>query len=132
MPAPRRITTPLTQPFWDAADAGELLMQVCGSCDRAQLYPGALCRVCWSTSLHWRAAAGTGTVWSLTVAEVPGHPAWQDQTPYCLAIIELDEGPRMLSNVIGCDPYDVKVGQRVRLAPNDVAGEGPPLRFMPC
>lgn len=111
---------------------GVLLLQVCDACDRTQLYPGAICRHCWSESLSWCEASGSGTVWAFTVAERPGHPAWQALTPYGIAIVELDEGPRLLSNVVGGDPYDLRVGQRVRLVETALDSEGPPLRFRRC
>lgn len=130
--APQRISTPLTDAYWSAADQGTLLVQLCDDCQRPQLYPGALCRGCWSTSLSWCEASGVGTVWTFTVAELPGHPAWRPRTPYCIAIVELDEGPRLLTNVVGCDPYDVHVGQRVRVVEAPADGDAPPLRFTPC
>ncbi|MEV6927581.1 OB-fold domain-containing protein [Dactylosporangium sp. NPDC051485] len=131
-PMPQRVSTALTAAYWGAADRGELLYQRCDACGRAQLYPGGICRGCWSTTLSYHPAAGTGTVWTFTIAEVAGHPAWQARTPYCLAIVEIDEGPRLLTQIIGGDPYAFRVGQRVRLAPHAIADDGPPLRFMPC
>jgi uncharacterized OB-fold protein len=129
---PRRISTPLTEVYWDAAELGVLLLQVCDTCGRAQLYPAGICRSCWSASLSWCEATGLGTVWSCTVAERPGHPAWQPLAPYCIAIVELDEGPRVLSNVVGGDPYDVRVGQPVRLIETSFDVDEPPLRFRTC
>lgn len=129
---PQRVSTPLTAPYWEAAEKGNLLVQVCIDCGRLQLYPGAVCRGCWSEHLRWRSVEGSGTVWTTTVAEVPGHPAWRDAVPYCIAIVELDEGPRLLTNIVGCDPYAVGVRQRVRLVRAGDHEPGPPLRFMPC
>jgi uncharacterized OB-fold protein len=121
----------LTDTYWHAADQGVLLLQVCDHCETPQLYPGAICRRCWSSSLSWCSSTGLGTVWTFTVAEMPGHAAWRTRAPYCIAIIELDEGPRLLSNVVGCDPYEVRVGLRVRLMEPQSDPDGPPLRFTP-
>jgi uncharacterized OB-fold protein len=132
VPMPRRIFTALTQTYWSAAERGILLLQACEACNRVQLYPGGLCRSCWSQSLNWREATVLGTVWSFTVAERPGHPAWQSLTPYCIAIVELDEGPRLLTNIVGGDPYEVYIGQRVRLIDAPPDREAPPLRFRTC
>jgi uncharacterized protein len=132
VPMPRRIVTPLTEAYWTAAELGVLLLQVCDACEHVQLYPGGICRSCWSGSMSWCEATGLGTVWTFTVAERPGHPAWQPLTPYCIAIVELDEGPRLLSNVVGRDPYEVRVGQRVRLIAAPAGPDAPPLRFQAC
>lgn len=114
-PRPPMLTTPATAPYWAAAAEGRLLLQRCRSCARLQHYARTLCAGCWSEGLDWVEAVGTGTVWTLTVAHVPGHPAWATAAPYVLAIVELDEGPRLLTNVVGVAPEAVAVGQRVRL-----------------
>ncbi len=88
-----------------------------------------MCRACWSENLGWIRAAGTGTVWTFTVVSKPGHPAWEQDTPYVLALVELDEGPRMMTNIIDCDPATVHVGLRVQLAPHIPGSEQPPLQF---
>ncbi|MFF5989998.1 Zn-ribbon domain-containing OB-fold protein [Prauserella flavalba] len=101
---------PLTEPFWAAARRGELLLQRCRSCGHHQHYPRVLCTRCWHRELDWVPSAGKGRVWTFTVVHRPGHPAWSDDVPYALAIVELDEGPRLLTNVVGLDPADVTVG----------------------
>lgn len=119
VPKPTRVTTALTEPFWEHAENGELLFQHCLACGLNQLYPRGVCRRCWSDDLGWVAAAGTGTVWTVTVIHKPSHPAWADEAPYAVAIVELDEGPRLTTRVLGCAPEDVIVGARVRLCPTD-------------
>ncbi|GLY69526.1 Zn-ribbon domain-containing OB-fold protein [Amycolatopsis taiwanensis] len=104
---------PLTEPFWAAARRGELLLQHCRACGHHQHYPRVLCTRCWHRELDWVPSAGRGRVWTFTVVHRPGHPAWTDDVPYALAIVELDEGPRLLTNVVGIDPVDVEVGLRV-------------------
>lgn len=133
LPRPARLTTPATAEYWRAAADGTLLVQECHACGHLQLYPRTLCRRCWSEDLGWSEAAGTGTVWTFTVIEVPGHPAWQPETPYALAVVELDEGPRLLSGVLRQDAYAVHVGQRVRFVA-DAAGDpaGPLPYFVPA
>lgn len=125
IPHPARVMTALTSVFWQAADEGQLLLQRCQECGHHQFYPRAICRHCWSENVTWEQASGDGRIWTYTVAHQPGHPAWNDEAPYVIAIVELDEGPRMLSRVIDCDRRDVTVGARVRLA----AGATPPLAF---
>lgn len=125
---PGPVSTPATDTYWTEAGAGQLMIQRCAACGRFQHYPGAICRRCWGTALSWQAARGTGTVWTFTVVGIPGHPAWQAEVPYVLALVELDEGPRLMTNIVGSDRHAVAVGSRVRLAPP--ADGQPPLQFV--
>ena len=109
-------TSELTRPFWEAARDHELVIQHCGACGRPFFPPRAHCPGCGSAALSWRPVSGKGTVYSYTVAHRPPHPVFADQCPLTIAIVELEEGPRMMSNVIGCDPADVEVGMAVRVA----------------
>ncbi|MDF3312890.1 OB-fold domain-containing protein [Rhodococcus sp. T2V] len=131
VPRPGPVTTTVTEPYWKCAADGELWIQKCEDCGRCQHYPAGMCRSCWSENLDWIRAAGTGTVWAFTVVGKPGHPAWERDAPYVLALVELDEGPRMMTNIVGCDPATVHVGQRVLLAPHTPGSEQPPLQFLP-
>jgi Predicted nucleic-acid-binding protein containing a Zn-ribbon len=124
---PAMVSIPLTQPFWAAAAEGTLLLQRCLRCTHIQHYPRTLCARCWSIDLEWTAAQGMGAIWTFTVVSMPGHPAWNAETPYVLALVELDEGPRVLTNIVGCDPDRVAVGQRVSLVPHDDPRGNPSL-----
>jgi uncharacterized OB-fold protein len=134
MPRPAAVTTPLTQHYWDAAAHGRLLVQRCITCGHHQHYPRTLCTACWSDDLTWVEAKGTGHVATLTVVHMPGHPAWQRETPYVLALVELDEGPRLMTNITGTDPENVYVGMPVRAhLPGSHPDGGPPLvQFTPA
>lgn len=123
--------TPTSAPFWRAAADGRLLLQRCADCGACQHYPRELCVACWGDRLDWREAAGTGTVWTFTIAHRPGHPAWEEDVPYVIAIVELDEGPRMLTNVVDCDPQAVEVGMRVRVVFESRDGYGA-VQFAPA
>ena len=114
---PYRVQTPFTTYYWEHADRGELLLQRCNHCGRHQFYPRSICSHCWSEDLGWVQALGTGRIWTFTVAHQPGHPAWTEEAPYVIAVVELEEGVRMLTNIVDCDPNQVTVGQRVRLRP---------------
>ncbi|RGE23652.1 Zn-ribbon domain-containing OB-fold protein [Leucobacter sp. wl10] len=116
-PRPGLVTTPLTQRFWDAANDDELLIQRCRDCGHRQHYPRNICTGCWSEQLEWQAASGRGTVWTFTVVEKPGHPAWAGETPYTIALVELEEGPRLMTRLIDCAPDGVAVGMDVVLRP---------------
>ena len=128
MAKPGPFGTVLTEPFWKRAEDGKLDIQRCAECGHYQHYPAAVCRRCWSRSLTWQEATGLGTVWTFTVVGMPGHPAWQADVPYVLAIVELDEGPRLMTNIVGSDREKVGVGDRVRIAPR-LDRTQPPLQF---
>ena len=96
-------------PFWEGAARGELLLQHCTDCERWVFYPRAICPHCWSSALEWRRASGKGVVKSFTVVHKPGHPAWAVAAPYTVAVIELEEGPTMLSALLDIEPSEVRV-----------------------
>ncbi|MFC5750890.1 Zn-ribbon domain-containing OB-fold protein [Actinomadura rugatobispora] len=124
---PEIASTPETRPFWDGIAAGELRLQRCDECLRSVFYPRAICPHCHCDRLSWRTASGKGTVYSYTVAHrVAG--GFSAQVPYTIALIDLDEGPRMLSRVIGDAP--VRIGDRVHLEIARLEGESSPE--LPC
>ena len=96
-PLPR--PTPETQHFWDGTRAGELRLQRCDDCQHMYFPPRPFCPACSSRSVSVFKASGRGRLLSYVINHRP-HPAWDG--PYCIAIVELDEGPRMMSNIIGC------------------------------
>ena len=108
-------TTPLTEPFWEATRDGRYLVQWCLECDEPIFYPREFCPGCLGTQLEWRPASGAGTVYAVTVEHRPQDKANADFAPYAVALIDLEEGVRILSNVIGCEPDDVSVGMTVRV-----------------
>lgn len=101
MPEPRPVAPAdsQTQAFWDATREGRLIIQRCTACGHHQHYPRSLCTACASTALEDVQAAGTGTVYSYTVVHRAPHPAFDP--PYVVALIGLDEGPVLLSNLAG-------------------------------
>jgi len=111
LPAP----SPLTQPFWDAARRHELWVQRCRACDTHLFYPRYLCTTCGSDDLAWVEASGRGTVFTYTVARRPTHPAFADLVPYVIAVVELEEGPKLTTNIVDIDPDDVTIGMAVRV-----------------
>lgn len=106
--------------YWAAAREHRLVVQHCGHCDRLQHFPRAYCTVCLADDLEVVEVSGRGTVYSATVVRRPPGPAFTDLVPYVYALIDLDEGVRMTSGVIGCDPDDVRIGQRVRAVFEDL------------
>lgn len=109
--APRAYGDALTAPFWEAAARGELTIQRCRACGAHQFYPRPFCLACDSTELVWVTAAGTGTVYSMTTVRIQVSPEFEP--PYVVAIVQLDEGPRVMTNIVG---GTCRIGDRVRVA----------------
>lgn len=105
-----------TAPYWEAAREGRLLLRVCEPCARPYHYPRSRCPRCWSDQVSWQQAGGGGTVYSYTVVRQNGARPFRDELPYVVAIIELDEGPRLLSAIDGADPSRVTIGARVQVS----------------
>jgi uncharacterized OB-fold protein len=101
---------PETRPFWQALGEHRLELQVCANCRSFIHYPRSRCPRCWSAHLEWREASGRARLRSYTVIHRPGHPAWEADVPYVVALVELDEGPCLLSNVIDVNPEDLCPG----------------------
>lgn len=113
-PRPVPNVNPETAPYWEAASEGRLLIQECQECGFVYAYPRAHCTECFSENVAWIEAAGTGEVYTYTVMhQMSGWP--EDTLPLVVAYIELDEGPRIMSNVVETDPGDVDVGTRVEV-----------------
>lgn len=120
------IFEPLNKPFWDAAAEGELKVQRCGGCGRHVFYPRPICLHCWADALDWVTVSGRGTLKSFTEIWKPGHPGWIPATPYLVGLVELDEGPTLLSHVFA-NRNRVRIGDRLTFAPTDIGG-----RVLPC
>ena len=114
-PKPSPVVDTETRPFWEGAKANKLMLQRCGSCRKYTFYPRALCTHCHSAKLAWTQASGEGTIYSYTIARRPAGPAFQADVPYVVALIDLKEGPRMMSNIVTSDVESVRIGQRVRV-----------------
>ncbi len=110
---PQPPVTETTAPFWDATRQQRLLLQWCTDCDQPVFFPREVCPRCLGSSLAWRPAEGTGTVHTFTVEHRP-QPAFGTD-PYVIALVDLTEGVRIMSNVVHCPPASVRVGQAVRV-----------------
>jgi uncharacterized protein len=131
LPTPAPVVSPETETFWSATAAGRLLLPRCRACGTTVWYPRGLCPACGATDPDWVEASGRGTIYSFTVIH-RGEGAYREAGPYVVAYVELDEGPRMLTNVIDADPASLRVGQPVRVVFHDTdAGNALP-RFRPA
>jgi uncharacterized OB-fold protein len=107
--------SPAAAPFWDATRSRVLLLPWCAQCERAMWYPRDVCPACLDSAIEWREAAGTGVVYASTVNHLPGPGRSPSDVPYVVALIDLTEGVRMMSNVVDCAPDDVAAGMDVKL-----------------
>jgi uncharacterized OB-fold protein len=104
---------PATAPYWNAAREHRLVLPRCDACNQVHFYPRALCPHCGGNAFAWVAAAGQGTVYSFTTIRRAPSPAFEPHVPYVVAIVELDEGPHLMTNIVKCDADKVRIGDRV-------------------
>ncbi|KPM54113.1 hypothetical protein ACG83_18985 [Frankia sp. R43] len=109
-----------TAPWWEAARRGELLVRRCGGCGRAHLYPRPFCPTCWSEDVSWEQAAGTATLYTWSQVHANDLPPFRDRVPYLAAIVDLDEGPRMETTIVGVTEADLTIGMRLKVDFSDV------------
>lgn len=111
------------RPFWNGCARGELLLQRCAACGTLRHPPSPICPRCRSDAHAWVAANGRGTVYTFTVVRQALAKGWDARVPYVVAVVELDEGPRILSNVVDVAPDDVRIGLPVEVVFVESEGE---------
>jgi uncharacterized protein len=102
-----------TRGYWEGCGRGELVLQRCRQCASVQHKPRAVCATCLSDDLEHVVASGRGTVYTYTVTHQNLVPPFRDHLPYVMAYVALEEGPRLLTHVVGCDPAEVRIGMAV-------------------
>jgi len=117
--------------FWEACQRHELALQRCRECGKVRYYPRALCPHCLSDRTEWVLSSGRGTVYTFTVTYQNQAPGFRDSLPYVMAYVELDEGVRMLTNIVDCDPAQVKIGMPVQVVFEDATPEVTVPKFKP-
>lgn len=125
---PRKMVIPETHPehkeYWEAAEEGKLLIKQCNSCGEYHYYPRVLCPFCMSDKTIWKEAKGTGSIYTYSVI--------RKGVPYAIAFVTLDEGPRMMTNIVDCDLDALYIDQKVKVVfkqSGDQVNAGP---FVPC
>ncbi|OMC47560.1 hypothetical protein A5745_10435 [Mycobacterium sp. IS-2888] len=106
-------SSPVSSPFWEGCQKGELRYQRCAACGQSNFPPTEHCRECLSHELRWEQSGGAGEIYSWTVVHRPVTAEFAP--PYAPAIVTLDEGYQMLTNIVGVAPDDLAVGMRVRV-----------------
>jgi uncharacterized OB-fold protein len=107
--------------YWEALARHELYVQRCRDCGTVRFPPRAVCTQCMSSATEWLRCSGRGTVYSFTVTHQNQAPGFREELPYVLAIVELAEGPRVMTNVVECAPDAVRIGMPVEVVFDDVA-----------
>ncbi len=119
LPAP----DPETQPFWDAARAGALLIRRCRDCGRFHFYPRPFCPSCWSSNVEWVEASGRASLYTWSVVRRNDLPPFNERVPYVAAVVDLEEGPRMMTNVVDCDVDALEIGMPLEVVFRPIADD---------
>jgi uncharacterized OB-fold protein len=128
-PLPKPTAT--SAPFWEAAHRKELKLQYCKQCRNFQHYPRPICANCWSDDIEWRSCSGKGHVYSFSICHRHGLPSVTDDAPGVVAIVELQEGVRMTSNIVDCPAGDVAIGMEVEAVFQTVSEDYTLIFFQP-
>ncbi|MFG2139439.1 Zn-ribbon domain-containing OB-fold protein [Streptomyces sp. NPDC048650] len=108
-----------TRPYWDAAAEGRLLLRRCraeaGGCGAVHHYPREFCPHCWSEAVEWEPAGGRATLYTWSVVHRNDLPPFGERVPYVAAVVDLAEGPRMMTEVVGCPAAELRIGMPLRV-----------------
>lgn len=105
-----------TRPYWDAAADGQLLIRRCGDCGKAHHYPREFCPHCWSEDVTWERASGHATLYTWSVVHRNDLPPFGSRVPYVAAVVDLAEGPRMMTELVDCGEGELRIGMAVEVA----------------
>ena len=119
---PLPVANPDSAPYWQGAREDRLLIRKCRGCGALHFMPRHLCPHCWSEDLEWIDASGRGTVHSFTVIRRAPMESFAGRVPYVVALVDLEEGPRMMSNIVGDDALETRIGDAVRVCFEDRGG----------
>jgi uncharacterized OB-fold protein len=111
----------LDREFWAGCKRGELLLQWCNDCRNFVHPPLPLCPVCHGSNLGWTRSDGKGTVYSIEIMRMAPHPTLEAKVPYNVVLVELAEGPRLVSNLVDCAPEEIEIGMPVEVVFEKVA-----------
>jgi uncharacterized protein len=112
-----------SRPYWEAAKQGKLLVKKCNACGVVHHYPRPFCPTCWSEDVTWLEASGRGTLYTYSTIFRNDLAPFDSWGGYVAAVVELDEGPRLMTNIVDCDPAALEVGMRVEVAFRDLTDE---------
>ncbi|MEV4503136.1 Zn-ribbon domain-containing OB-fold protein [Streptomyces klenkii] len=131
MPTAPRFDVPeadaFTRPYWEAAGRGRLLIRRCraAGCGRAHHYPREFCPRCWSEDVVWETASGRAVLYTWSVVHVNDLPPFGGRLPYTAAVVDLAEGPRMMTEIVGCEEGELRIGMPLTASFRKLDGELP-------
>jgi len=131
-PLPNPLHWGTSKPFWEAAKRHELMMPRCKTCDRLFFYPREVCPHCLKSDLEWVKLSGMGRLHTFTVVHQPANAAFAPDVPYIYAMVQLDEGPRIISTLVDCPPQDARVDMRLTAVFDDVTPDWTLVKFRPA
>lgn len=111
-----------TRPYWDAAAEGRLLIRRCGGCGQAHHYPREFCPRCWSEDVTWERASGRATLYTWSVVHRNDLPPFDGRVPYIAAVVDLAEGPRMMTEIVDCGEDELRIGMGLEVAFREAGG----------
>ena len=104
-----------TREYWEAAKEGKLLIKRCQVCMRAHHYPRPFCPYCWSQDVRWEEASGRAVLYTFSIVQRNDLAPFSDRVPYVAAIVDLEEGPRMMTDIVDVVPEEVRIGMDLRV-----------------
>lgn len=122
----------LNQPYWDGLKARKLVMPQCDACGKIWYPPAPFCPECWSRDFSWQELSGRGKVNSWVVFHQAYFSSFKDDIPYNVAEVELEEGPRLLTNLVDVDNADIQIGMPVEIVFDDITDEVTLAKFIPA
>ena len=121
-----------TQPFWDATRDGRLCIKRCNACEKHHFYPRPFCPHCWSEDVEWVDASGRATLYTWSVVYRNDLPPFGDRVPYVAAVVDLAEGPRMMTNVVDCDFDALTIGMELEAVFHPISDDVTIVQFRPA
>ena len=122
---------PDNRPFWDGCKQHALRFQKCVDCGHVRWPPSAICPECHSSETQWIVSTGKGTVYTYAVYHRAYHKAFENDLPYITAIVKLEEGPHLLTNIVGCSPAEVRCDMPIEVTWEDITEEFSLPKFRP-
>jgi len=123
--------TPDLAPFFEAAKRGQLVVQKCGGCGKLRFPARTLCSSCLSEEASWTPVSGRGEVFSFNIMHQVYHPGFAAETPYAVVVVKLEEGAKMISNLVGVEPKAIRCGMAIEVVFEKVSDEVTLPKFRP-
>jgi hypothetical protein len=121
-----------TKPFWDGCKEHQLRFQKCRNCGHLRWPPSIICPICYSPETEWTVASGKGKIYTFAIYHHAYDKTFENDLPYVVALVELEEGPHILTNIVGCSPSEVQCDMPVEVTWEDVTKQFSLPKFKPA